>query len=226
VRHPDGRAVRAIVRGTIRSGHLFALRLRVERQPTDPEEIRMESSSQDARVRRDVAQVESDVYSVPVQPRDATTRHVVREVQARLRQDGIVAALGWLNARTRFRFTGLYRAEPPVLRNLYLVDRENPTLNVSGEICPLDETYCSITFARDAAFATSDARRDERLVEHPARRSVISYVGVPVRLGDGAAWGTLCHYDLRPRLLPPTELVHLDAVASVFGDWLSAHGAA
>jgi GAF domain-containing protein len=111
-----------------------------------------------------------------------------------------------------------------VLRNLFLVDRENPALNVSGEVCPLDEAYCAITCAGDERFATPDARRDARLVAHPARCSVISYVGVPLRFSGGGAWGTLCHYDLRPRLLPPAELAHLDAVASVFSGWLAGHG--
>lgn len=184
----------------------------------------MESSSQDSLGHRDEAVTYSDVSSVAVPARDVTTRRVVREVHTRLMRSGALAALGWLNARTRFRFTGLYHAEPPMLRNLFLVDRENPTLNVSGEECPLDETYCAITCAGDVSFATPDARRDARLVEHPARRSVISYVGVPVRLAGGGAWGTLCHYDLRPRLLPPAELVHFDAVASVFSDWLAGHG--
>lgn len=146
--------------------------------------------------------------------------HVARELGARLRTAGPLAALAWLNARTRFRFTGLYHAEPPVLRNLYLVDRENPTLNVSGEVCPLDETYCAITCARESAFAITDATRDARLVAHPARSSVISYAGVPLRLADGRAWGTICHYDLRPRLLPRAEAAVLDAVAPVFAAWL------
>ena len=182
----------------------------------------MESSSHDSAGRRDGSPANSEVYSVPVPPRDATTRRVVREVHARLDGEGVLAALVWLNARTRFRFTGLYRAEPPLLRNLYLVDRENPALNVSGKVCPLDETYCAITCAGDASFTTPDARHDARLVEHPARRSVISYAGVPVRLAGGV-WATLCHYDLRPRLLPPTELAHLDAAASIFAGWLADH---
>jgi GAF domain-containing protein len=184
----------------------------------------MESSPQDAQPHRSAARAVSRLDAVHVDPRDTTTRHVVGEVRARLSVGGALGALAWLNARTRFRFTGLYRADPPVLRNLYLVDRENPSLHVSGEICPLDETYCAITCAEDADFATPDARRDARLVGHPARRSVISYAGVPVRIGGGT-WGTLCHYDLRPRLLPTAELAHLDAVASVFGDWLAEHGA-
>lgn len=186
----------------------------------------MESNSQEVRVRRVDVSANGDVHSVAGPPRDATTRRFIQEVSARLDRHGALDALGWLNARTRFRFTGLYRAEPPKLRNLFLVDRENPELNVSGEECSLDETYCAITFARDASFSTSDAGRDPRLVAHPARRSVISYAGVPLRLADGRVWGTLCHYDLRPRLLPPTELAQLDAVAPVFALWLAKHGAA
>jgi hypothetical protein len=157
------------------------------------------------------------------QPRAAAER-AARELGARLRAAGPLAALAWLNARTRFRFTGLYHADPPLLRNVHLVDRENPTLNVSGEVCPLDETYCAITCAREAAFATTDAMRDARLVAHPARTSVISYSGVPVRFADGRAWGTICHFDLRPRLLPRTESAVLDAVAPVFAAWLQEAG--
>ena len=217
--------VRGCVRaGTVGCGRLFAYSGTKQRR-MHRVEIRMESSSQEARTRRSAAWADSEVHEVAVEPRDATTRRVVREVRARLSGDGVLAALAWLNARTRFRFTGLYRAEPPLLRNLYLVDRENPALNVSGEACLLDDTYCAITCTRDADFTTSDARRDARLAEHPARRSVISYAGVPVRL-TGGVQGTLCHYDLRPRLLPPTELAHLDAVASVFGDWFAEHDVA
>lgn len=157
--------------------------------------------------------------------RSAAVKHAARELGVRLHADGPRAALAWLNARTRFRFTGLYHADPPLLRNVHLVDRENPTLNVSGEVCRLDETYCAITCVREAAFATTDATRDTRLVTHPARTSVISYAGVPLRLADGRAWGTLCHYDLRPRLLSRREADVLDAVAPVFAAWLEELGA-
>ena len=148
--------------------------------------------------------------------RGGTPARVLAALESRLRDCGVLAGLELLNARTRFRFTGLYRAEPPLLRNVFLVDRENPALNVSGAVCPLDETYCAITCAREAAFATRDATRDARLVDHAARDSVISYAGVPLRLAGGRAWGTLCHFDLRPRLLAPAERVLLEAAAPIF----------
>lgn len=151
---------------------------------------------------------------------DATAR--VGEI---LLRSGVLGALRFLNARTRFRFTGIYRADPPNLRNLFLTDRENPSLNVSGEVCPLDETYCGITCARELAFMTADAQRDRRLAAHPARDSVLSYAGVPLRLPGARPWGTLCHFDLRPRLLRASEVTVLQQVAPLFVDWLRGHGA-
>ena len=136
-----------------------------------------------------------------------------------LAKDGPVEALRFLNARTRFRFTGIYRVEPPVLRNVWLFDRENPTLNVSGEVCPLEETYCAIVAGSQQPFRTRDARRDDRLTAHAARECVISYCGVPIRRDDGRVWGTLCHFDVRPRLLPHAEIVVLEAVAVDVGRW-------
>ncbi|HET7189305.1 MAG TPA: GAF domain-containing protein [Gemmatimonadaceae bacterium] len=134
-----------------------------------------------------------------------------------LASGGPVDALRFLNARTRFRFTGIYRADPPVLRNVWLFDRENPTLNVSGEVCPLEETYCAIVAGSQQPLRTADARRDARLTSHAAREHVISYCGVPIRRDDGLVWGTLCHFDVRPRLLARSEIEVLEAVAEDVG---------
>lgn len=128
-----------------------------------------------------------------------------------------IEALRFLNARTRFRFTGIYRADPPMLRNVWLFDRENPTLNVSGEVCPLEETYCAIVAGSQQPFRTVDAQRDARLATHASREHVISYCGVPIRRDDGRVWGTLCHFDVRPRLLVRSEIEVLEAVAAEVG---------
>ena len=138
---------------------------------------------------------------------------------------GIHEALASLNARQRFRFTGVYRPEPPMLRNLHLFDRENPTLNVSGGVRRFDETYCSIACLEDRAFGTGDARRDAGLSTHAARASVISYLGVPIRDDAGQVIGTLCHYDVRPRLLPEGEATVLEQVAPVLALWIRERAA-
>lgn len=141
-----------------------------------------------------------------------------------LSDEGIHAALRCLNARTRFRFTGLYHAEPPLLRNVHLFDRENPTLHISGAVCLIDGTPCSIVCATRAPFGTGDALRDPRLGQHAMRDTVLSYAGVPIRMADGRVWGTLCHFDVRPRLLPPAELPVLEALTPVFAAWVMARG--
>src|SRR5690349_7006368 len=61
---------------------------------------------------------------------DANTADAVAAMEVRLHDLGPKGALEFLNARTRYRFTGIYHAEPPLLRNLFLFDRENPSLHV------------------------------------------------------------------------------------------------
>lgn len=157
--------------------------------------------------------------------RDAdATAPVVAAMAMRLHDGGARGALEFLNARTRFRFTGIYHADPPFLRNVFLHDRENPSLALaSGAIAPIDETYCGLVVADRREFMTGDAALDARLTGHPARESVISYAGVPLRLPSGCAWGTLCHFDVRPRLLLGAELEVLHAAAPVLMTWLREH---
>jgi GAF domain-containing protein len=131
-----------------------------------------------------------------------------------LEEQGLHAALGLLNARTRHRFTGVYRFDPPMLRSLSLFDRENPGVRLGCD-APMRETYCSLVSRRGAPFATGDAGRDSRLVDHPARATVVAYCGVPLRSDDGACFGSLCHFDSRPRLAPTSEIVVLERVSAL-----------
>lgn len=134
------------------------------------------------------------------------------EFVAVLERSGLHDALGYLNGRARFRFTGLYRSEASVLVNESLYDRENPSLIQGGEIHQLRDTYCSIVLATRDVFVTDDSLVDPRLEQSQVRRTVISYCGVPIRTPNGRVAGVLCHYDLRPRLLPAGELVILTSV--------------
>ena len=142
--------------------------------------------------------------------------------EQRLQQDGVISALAFLNDRTRFRFTGLYRVVPPALHNVSLFDRENPTLNVSGAVCALEDSYCSIVCTSGDPFAIADSRDDSRVANHPTRDAIQSYAGIPVRQPGGRVLGSLCHFDGRPRLLPTGELAVLTAVAPLLATWLAA----
>jgi GAF domain-containing protein len=129
-------------------------------------------------------------------------------------------ALGFLNGRTRYRFTGIYRCDPPalVIRSLY--DRENPMLEHSGEIRELDGTFCSIVVATGRPFSTRDAPVDPLTLGYRVRREVTSYCGVPIRMRSGQVAGVLCHYDLRLRLPPEGEVTVLESVAPYLAEYV------
>lgn len=142
-----------------------------------------------------------------------------------LELEGLPAALRFLNARTRHRFTALYRFEAPWLRNVCMVDRENPGLVVAAD-CPIRESYCSYIHDDERDFAVEDAKQDARVLEHPKRTALLAYCGVPVFGEDGGCVGTLCHFDPRPRLAPTGELPLLERAASMLRRHVTAHGAA
>lgn len=129
-----------------------------------------------------------------------------------VKQLGLHAGLAILNGRTPHRFTGLYRFEAPMLRNVFLYDREAPSVAVGADAM-MEETYCSIVGRIETSFRTGDTRTDSRLAEHPARDSVVSYCGVLLRAGDGSPFGTLCHFDNVPQPVPQREVAVLSTLA-------------
>jgi len=165
--------------------------------------------------------LEDDLVDVRRVAPDALIARAVASARSALWR-GAHAVLATVNARTRFRYTGLYRVESEILRNIALFDRENPMLRAAGECTPLQATYCNIVAANGLSLAIGDAPNDARLIGHPARGSVLSYVGVPVRDRAGRVAGTLCHWDSRPRLAPAGELLVLERVAEMLSPLLGA----
>lgn len=143
-----------------------------------------------------------------------------REFAQTLADKGLRAALRFLNARTRHRFTGVYRFDAPMLRIVCVYDRENPTLNFGGDN-PMTETYCSILEETRKPFGLEDSATDPKVAAHPARNRVISYCGVPVLSADGTPVGSLCHFDLRPRIVPASEIPFMEAVAPLLLETVS-----
>lgn len=129
-----------------------------------------------------------------------------------LEEEGVHAVLGFLNARVEHRFTGLYRFDPPTLRNVLIYDRENPDLRI-GPDAPMERTYCSIVGATEEPFHTPDSHDDERVREHPARESVRAYTGVLLEDDEGEPFGTLCHFDHVPCEPATDDLALLQSLA-------------
>lgn len=131
---------------------------------------------------------------------------------AHLDVNGLHTALGYLNSRTRFRYTGAYRFAAPLLCSLEIYDRENPTLSLCAEV-EMRTTYCSIVGLDRTPLAVDDADLDARVNDHPARERFAAYCGVPLRGPGGNAFGTLCHYDPRPRIGSSDQIALLERVA-------------
>lgn len=129
-----------------------------------------------------------------------------------LEREGLRVALGYLNSQTRFRYTGAYRIAPPLLCSIEIFDRENPSLALFSEV-EMRTTYCSIVGSEKRGLAVDDAEFDIRVQAHPAREQFAAYCGVPLYGADGEPFGTLCHYDPRPRIGTGGQLQLLDRVA-------------
>ena len=142
----------------------------------------------------------------------------VARFDERLQRDGLHTALGYLNSRTRFRYTGAYRFAPPLLCSIEIFDRENPSLSLCAEVA-MDTTYCSIVGADDAAFAVENAANDFRVHDHRAREQFAAYCGVPLRDREGKSFGTICHYDSRPRIGSCEHIELLERVAPLVADY-------
>ena len=125
----------------------------------------------------------------------------LRDLQAVLAAQGVRESLEFLNRRTPYRFTGLYRFDGVTRRNVDLFDRLDPKA-ARGETTPLRQTFCSIVEVSRQPVVVADASTDPRTVEQPARARVQSYCGVVLRRLDGTPFGSLCHFDLVPT--PPT----------------------
>lgn len=133
-------------------------------------------------------------------------------IEAELRASGLQQALAILNGRTRHRYTGAYIIDPPKLRNHCLYDRENPEVRVMGDLV-LRDSYCGIVAEHGVPFTTSNSMADPRLEGHPLRELIVAYHGYPLRDPTGRCFGTLCHWDERPRLTPASEIPLIMAVA-------------
>jgi GAF domain-containing protein len=129
-------------------------------------------------------------------------------------RDNLHAVLAQLNARVPFRFTGVYRFDGALLRNVALFDRVDPAAP-RGADAPLGETYCAITGRLNDALLVSDGRRDPRYAWMRAN-AVISYCGVPIRSEAGQPLGTLCHFDLAPWPSQGNEASFLLCIADTF----------
>lgn len=136
----------------------------------------------------------------------------VAELAEVLQRRGLTELLRALNASTSYRFTALYRYDGPLLRNVALVDRLDPT-TVKGDDAAVATTFCGVVKRERAGFATDLGAADPRVAGLPLREDLLSYCGALVRYPDGTPFGSLCHFDPELRPVSAEALALLEAFA-------------
>ena len=148
---------------------------------------------------------------------DAATSDL-EHFDAALTTGGLHGALAYLNGRTPYRFTGIYRFDGDMLRNVMLYDRWEPSQS-AGADAPMRETFCAIVGDQGDGIEVSDGRTDNRF-PWMQQNAVVCYCGALVRDEQGQPFGTVCHFDLQRCERPKSELDLLRAVGPKVYDYL------
>lgn len=166
-----------------------------------------------------LSSLRSTVPPCEIEKQDLVTRTFLASVEADLVVAGAMAGvhgmLACLNARARFRFTGIYPlGQRGATRMPYLYDRELP-----GPTNAHDPELARIAFA--IAFAIAGAERlAGAATEGPPQSATAAGVGAMLLGNDALPWGVLCHFDRRLRAAPPTELPVLRFLGARAPIWL------
>ena len=128
-----------------------------------------------------------------------------------LKTAGVRAALQFLNSTSTHRFTAVFRFEGDTLRNLHLIDRDNPKMERCPDL-PVLDSYCLYVRNTAKPFFIEDSLCDERVKGHPKRKVVQSYCGIPLIDEHGELFGTICHFDFKPIPFTKDEVLLLDEV--------------
>ncbi|RFP63413.1 hypothetical protein D0N36_19525 [Hymenobacter lapidiphilus] len=160
--------------------------------------------------------------STTIRNEENTLPAEIAEFAALLQQQGVHAALAYLNYRTPHRYTGVWRFDGDMLRSEALFDRKMAAVR-QGADAPMAATYCSLVGRTEAPVQILDATVDPQAlgIDTP----VISYCGALIRDGEGRPFGTLCHYDLQRCQERTTDQPLLAAAAQLLYEHMHAGGA-
>jgi hypothetical protein len=135
------------------------------------------------------------------------------EFEQRLRDSGVHGAIRFLNSRTPHRFTGVYRFDGDMLRNVALIDKWLPSVE-TGDDVPLGEAFCAHLHATGEPLEVVHGPTDSR-VPWMSGSPIVSYCGSVICDEDGERWGALCHFDTSACESKSSDMPLLAAAASM-----------
>lgn len=107
-----------------------------------------------------------------------------------LHNNGIFASIKYLNSLTPHRYTGFYKFEGHTLRNVYMVDKFDGTVE-KGSDETIDNTYCSYLLS-NPELQLEETSASEHYIPSS---NVIAYCGTLIQDAEGNSLGSLCHFD-------------------------------
>jgi hypothetical protein len=132
------------------------------------------------------------------------------EFERLLNHEGLWEALRFLNMRIPYRFTGVYRYEGTMLRNVVLFDQNDPAVK-HGDDFPMIDAPCARVGDHGGQLVVVDFVTDPRFLRSFA--PIVSYCGALIRNLDGSDFGTICHFDIKPCQTSLTHAALLKRVA-------------
>ena len=143
----------------------------------------------------------------------------IESFRAEVELGGLSRGLQMLNQTTEHRYTGIYRLEAGVLKNIDLFDKEGEVKPEFLLEVPLEDSFCQFVL-RDGLFRTSDTGKEPKLDGHKYQGVLLSYTGVPILGIDGQLYGTLCHFDAATRNVSDEGFELLREAALVVSEYL------
>lgn len=139
--------------------------------------------------------------------------------RSEVQQGGLNRGLKYLNDPIAHRYTGVYRLDGSLLKNIELYDKEGEIKPAFLEEVPLQDSFCQFVL-RDGLFRTSDTSKEPMLDGHKYQGVLLSYTGVPIVNRDGELYGTLCHFDALERELSESDFELLKGAAQTIREYL------
>jgi GAF domain-containing protein len=141
----------------------------------------------------------------------------LKRFEAALRTQGLFAAMRWLNAQVPYRYSAVFRFDGDILRNVCLIDKENPNTFTCDDQ-PITNSYCMYVRRSGESFSVEETLKDSRVEDHPKRRTVQCYYGIPLFGGNGQMLGTVCHFDISPIRVTEEVASALDDLGPLIAD--------
>lgn len=131
------------------------------------------------------------------------------EFERVVKQEGLWEALRFLGRRAPYRFTGVYRYDATMLRNVALFDQYNPNIK-HGDDLQMINAPCACVEEHGGKLVAVDFVTDPRFLRSFA--PIVSYCGALIQNPDGSNFGTICHFDTKPCQASPANLELLECV--------------